>query len=223
VRSTVDVWIYLDESGTVDFNPSASNSPYFAFGSASTAGDHLDVFRGYLIARASRNGVENGFHAYNDSAGSKQALFDVMRESDLEFASTFMAKANADPDVVSRPKVWFYKHTLFLHLGAVIPKVSRPGDIVHVVAAHISMDAKRDAVIHAVEDVCSQVAWRRTVVAHIWKSPTSAGLQMADYALWATQRKIVQGKQCSWYDNVVRPKERFNNFPWGTSGGQLSR
>jgi hypothetical protein len=92
-----------------------------------------------------------------------------------------------------------------------------------VVATHISMDAEREAVIYAVAVVCSQVAWRRTVVAHIWKPPTSAGLQVADYALWATQRKIVQGKQCSWYDNVVHPNERFNNVPRGTSGGQLSR
>lgn len=208
-----EVWIYLDESGTADFDTQAS--PFFAFGSATITGDHAPLISAYLTARASRNEIENGFHAYNDSLGSKDALYGGMKGLEADYAATFMLKAGAYGYVKSRPKIWLYKYTLYLHLKAVIPKVSEAGDDVHVVAAHISMDAKRDAVRHAVEDVCEQMSNDRRVTPHIWKSPTSAGLQIADYALWAIQRQVVQGKHFHHYGAVVEPRQVFLHFPWG--------
>jgi hypothetical protein len=210
-----EVWIYLDESGTVDFEATASNSPYFAFGSATVKRDHSELMGAYVRARASRSEIENGFHAYNDSTGAKEALFSAMDGLRIRYAATFMAKANAFSRVRVRPKIWLYKYTLFRHLQTIIPAVSKPGDDVHVVAAHINMDAKREAVSYAVKDVCNQLAYDREVTPHIWKAPTSAGLQVADYALWATQRHVVQLKPSHHYTRVVEPRQKFLAFPWG--------
>jgi len=207
------VWIFLDESGTVDFDSQVS--PYFAFGSATLSDRHDDVYAAFMRARTTRTGLENGFHCYNDSRDTKAALFGEMKNLDIRYASTFMAKARAYSYVQKRPKIWLYKYTLFTHLQKLIPTVSAPGDDVRVIAAHISMGAKREAVIAAVDDVCQQFSRTRDVTPHIWKSPTSAGLQISDYALWATQRSLLSGRPCDEYDKIIKPREIFTQFPWG--------
>jgi hypothetical protein len=212
-----DVWIYLDESGTPDFDLGIGSSPYFAIGEAVMRDGHDQMLGDFLVACAGRDKLVNGFHAYDDSSATKAALFDVMGRSGARYAFTFMAKANAYADVRDRPKIWLYQYALYVHLKASIPVHSRIGDTVHVIAAHITMGAKQAAIEQAVSGVCGQLSSDRVVVPHMWRSPTSAGLQMADYALWATQRSIVQGRTCFQDDPVVRPRESFCHFPWGTA------
>lgn len=210
----MDVWIYLDESGTPDFDLGPASSRYFAIGGAVFHGGHGAVLEDFVAARSSRNALAGGFHAYADSTATKAVLFEVMERSSGSYAFTFLAKANAYPSIQRRPKIWLYQYALYVHLKAAIPTFSRPGDVVHVVAAHISMGAKQVAVEQAVDGVCRQFSGDRVVVPHIWKSPTSAGLQIADYALWAVQRSVVQGRPCHQYTKVVEPRQRFCSFPW---------
>lgn len=133
-----------------------------------------------------------------------------------------MAKSNAFPRVRERPKIWLYKYTLYVHLKAAVPRLSAPGDTVHVVAAHIDMGARQEAVWNALADVCAQFADKRDMRPHIWRSSSSAGLQMADYALWAIQRSVVQGKDCHHLEQVVLPRQEFRHFPWAADVSLLA-
>lgn len=206
-------WVYLDESGTPDWDPS-DTSPYFAFGSATFTPDRVLPFREYQQARAERREILNGFHAYNDSRNTRKEFFDLITDHPAQYEATFMTKGNAFDYVRTRPKIWMYKYTLYRHLQQVVPPLRARFDVVHVVAAHINMDAKQAAVRHALDDVCSQLGGSKDVRGHIWKSATSAGLQIADYALWAIQRHLLRG-DCVEYVQAVQPTLTNIHYPWG--------
>lgn len=94
-----EYWCFLDESGTPDYDP--DSKPYFAFGSAVFEGDHGDEYMKVLRARASRTGVQGGFHASHDSNDTKQCFFECIGGMDVKFNATFMAKQRAYPYLTS--------------------------------------------------------------------------------------------------------------------------
>lgn len=206
-------WVFLDESGTPDFD-STAQSPYFAFGSATFTQSRPIPFKPYHDVREQRRGILNGFHAYNDSRDTRTAFFNMMADNPAHYEATFMLKENAFGYVKQRPKIWMYKYTLFRHLQQVIASLRAQVDTINVVAAHINMDAKQDAVRHSIEDVCAQLGGPTNVAVHIWKAPSSAGLQIADYALWAIQRQLFKG-DCREFDMSVKPHLRNVHYPWG--------
>lgn len=63
-------------------------------------------------------------------------------------------------------------------------------------------------------DVCTQTAKGRQIVLCIWDAPTTWGIQVADYGLWAVQR-VLEGRPCKWYDDCVQPTLRTTFMPWG--------
>lgn len=113
-----EYWCFLDESGTPDYDP--DSKPYFAFGSAVFEGDHGDEYMKVLRARASRTGVQGGFHASHDSNDTKQCFFECIGGMDVKFNATFMAKQRAYPYVKARGNLWLYKWTLYTHTGALV-------------------------------------------------------------------------------------------------------
>lgn len=78
----------------------------------------------------------------------------------------------------------------YLHFREIARRVTRAGDILHVAVATGGTNAKKQA-FH-VDEVCARhaPAGCTVVVAH-WRSATSWGLQVADYALWAVQRDLL--------------------------------
>jgi hypothetical protein len=52
-------------------------------------------------------------------------------------------------------------------------------------------------------------AYRRTTSA-----PSSWGIQVADYGLWAAQR-IIEERECPWFQPYVKPHLRSFFTPWG--------
>lgn len=99
----------------------------------------------------------------------------------------------------------------------IAPRVTAPGDTLYVIAGSLQTHNKRDAIRHALEDVCQQIAHDRIIVPCIWDAQTSWGIQVADYALWATQR-VLEGRRCSWFEPCVEPWLKTMFTPWGRDG-----
>lgn len=93
----MDVWIYLDESGTPDFDLGPASSRYFAIGGAVFHGGHGAVLEDFVAARSSRNALAGGFHAYADSTATKAVLFEVMERSSGSYAFTFLRRRTPIP------------------------------------------------------------------------------------------------------------------------------
>lgn len=218
-----EIFIYLDETGVPDWSPTA-DSPYFGFGSAVIGEGHAAALHSITQLRASLDpkhaNVKEGFHANNDRGQTRALVYERIANMDVSFHSTFFAKGNAYPYVQKRSKLWFYKYALFTHLRALIPTVTSPRDEVYVIAAHLELAAKRQAVWAALEDVCAQVSGTRTVQPHIWLSASSPGLQIADYGLWARQRLLLKGALAEHIREPMRAKFKpwaapVTEFPWG--------
>ena len=141
-----EYWCFLDESGTPDYDP--DSKPYFAFGSAVFEGDHGDEYMKVLRARASRTGVQSGFHASHDSNDTKQCFFECIDGMDVKFNATFMAKQRAYPYVKARGNLWLYKWTLYTHTGALVRQLwdGKSRIVVHLVVAKINLSKREKAV-----------------------------------------------------------------------------
>lgn len=214
-----EYWCFLDESGTPDYDP--DSKPYFAFGSAVFEGDHGDEYMKVLRARASRTGVQGGFHASHDSNDTKQCFFECIGGMDVKFNATFMAKQRAYPYVKAKGNLWLYKWTLYTHTGALVRQLwdGKSRIVVHLVVAKINLSKRERAVKDAVCDVCAQFDREQVhVVPHIWDSNSSAGLQVVDYGLWAIQRHVLSGGiKSGHYNRFVQPKMADDVwYPWGT-------
>lgn len=168
---------------TPDYDP--DSKPYFAFGSAVFEGDHGDEYMKVLRARASRTGVQSGFHASHDSNDTKQCFFECIDGMDVKFNATFMAKQRAYPYVKARGNLWLYKWTLYTHTGALVRQLwdGKSRIVVHLVVAKINLSKREKAVKDAVRDVCAHFDREQVhVVPHIWDSElqrgTAGGLTM---------------------------------------------
>lgn len=212
-----EFWCYLDETGTPDYDP--DSTPYFGFGSAVFEGAHGNALMDTLRVRACRTGVQSGFHASHDSTDTKTAFFECITDMDVRFYATFMAKRHAYPYVRARGNLWLYKYTLICHAAELIENIwDGEGDIVvHLIVAKINLSRREREVREAVEDVRRQLNRKHiTVLAHIWDSNSSAGLQVADYGLWALQRAVTADKP-GHYNRYIKEKMGADVwYPWRT-------
>ncbi len=213
-----DHYLYLDETGTLDFE-SRPGEAYFGVGTAHFEGDHRDaIWAGHQL----RVGLEakgirlpRGLHAKNDSHPTRTAVYAELASQPVRFDATMLKKAAADPRVREAGKVRLYKMAVWLHLKYVIGEIARDGDRVFVVAGHLQTTSHREAIRHAVDDVCDQLTYSCPVVPCIWEAASSWGIQAADYALWRIQR-VVEGKSVPAYTDVIEPNIRSIFRPWGS-------
>jgi hypothetical protein len=212
-----DLYMYADETGDLDMTGSAGASRYFGFGTAVFSDGHgHQLWEGLqlrcaLEARGVR--LPRGFHAKNDSHATRTEVFDLIRRQGPRFDTTFLLKANAYDRIKRQGPVSLYKMAWFLHFKEVSRQVSRSGDRLYVIIGMLQTNNKRDAIRHALEDVCAQVG-DREIVPCIWDAPSSWGIQVADYGLWAVQRRL-EGRPCSWFDTCVSPTLESTFTPWG--------
>lgn len=203
-----DVYMYVDETGNLDLTGGNGASPFFGIGTAVFFGEHgkalwegLDLR--FQMERAGHN-LAKGFHAILDNKHTRDEVFELIRQQEPRFDSTFLDKAKAYPRVIERGEVYFYKLAWYQHFKYVGPRITRVGDRLHVIAATLGTAARRTAVRSALQDVVNQVMTGRDVTLCVWDSVTSWGLQVADYGLWAIQRDLIKGNVW-WYDNCVKP------------------
>src|SRR5699024_10559986 len=217
-----EYFVYLDETGTLDFGPpkSSTESPYFGFGSVIYPGEHGDaiwdghVLRAALESRGVR--IPSQFHAQDDSWDTRGDGFSLIAGQAPRFDTTLLLKQRAYASVVAAGKPRLYKLALYLHLKFLCQRVFTPEDDLYVVVATIGTKAMKSAAAAAVEDVAAQMP--QHVVACFWDASSTWGLQVADYLLWARQR-VLSGRQMAVYDSHVAPLVKSTFFPWGESEG----
>lgn len=213
-----DVYVYADETGNLDYDTAgkAGASKYFGFGTATFRGPHGEALMEGLALRAdlTRRGLnlQNGFHAQFDSHSTRDDVFAAIAKQGPRFDATLLYKPNAYERVRAEGEMRLYKMAWFLHLKHVAKHIAQPGDRVIVVAGSFGTKARADQARAALADVCEQMHQEITLC--VWDSGTSWGLQVADYGLWAVQRKLTKGS-CAWYDDQIKPTLVTEFFPWG--------
>ena len=104
----------------------------------------------------------------------------------------------------------------YLHFKEIATRVSGPDDTLYVIAGTFGTRKRQAEAEAALRDVCNQVD--RQIKLCVWEASSSWGLQVADYALWATHRNLV-GRSCHWYDRDIAPVLETTFLPWGREAG----
>lgn len=213
-----EIYMYADETGDLDMTESPGASTYFGFGTAVFSREHgAELWEGLrLRCHLEKRGVRlpKGLHAKNDSPATRAEVFDLIRKQAPRIDTTFLLKGRAYDSIKSAGPARLYKMAWYLHFKEIARRVANPGDTLYVIIGSLQTHNKRDAIRHALEDVCAQVARGRTIVPCIWDAQTSWGIQVADYALWAVQR-VLEGRRCTWYGPCVEPSLKTTFLPWG--------
>lgn len=219
------IYLYADETGNLDYNALASptESGFFGFGTAMFLDDHGDaLWRGHALRTGlAARGVQlaGGFHAKNDSVATRSEVFAVIRELQPRIDTTFLYKANAYEYVRERGQMYLYKLAWFLHIKEVVLRVSSRHDQLVIVAGSFGTNQRATQAREAIRDVCNQIDRRITLC--VWDSPTSWGLQIADYALWGVHRNLV-GKGGAWFRESIAPSLATTFTPWGAAPEKVS-
>ena len=215
-----NIYMYADETGDLDMTGSQGASTYFGFGTAVFRGDHGDELWQGLTLRAAleRKGLRlpKGLHAKNDSHDTRDEVFNLIAKQAPRFDSTFLWKANAYDRVKAQGQLRLYKMAWYLHFKEIVRRVSKPGDTIYVIAATLTTNKKAGNARDALADVCAQMSINRDIVLCNWDAASSWGVQVADYGLWAAQRKL-EGRACPWWPTVVQPNMATFFTPWGTA------
>ena len=215
-----DVYLYADETGNLDFDGASKQggSAYFGFGTAMFQEDHGEYLWRGLRLRASleRDSVNlpKGFHAVHDSNRTRAQMFEELAAQAPRIDATLLLKANAYDYVRRAGEMRLYKMAWYLHFKEIAIQVSKPGDTLYVVVSSLSTKARQTQASLALQDVCAQI--ERQVVLCIWDAGTSWGLQVADYALWAIQRRA-DGGSGTWWEDYVKASTVTTFFPWGAT------
>lgn len=219
---TKRIYLYADETGNLDYqgspNPQGGGaSTYFGFGTATfTTENHGDDLLGGLHLRAQMANKDvkltKGFHACDDSNKTRSEMFTEIQKQAPRFDTTFLYKANAYPTIKNAGPMRLYKMAWFLHLKEIAVRVAEPDDELFVIVAEFGTKRVRKTAYEAVKDVCEQI--NRDITLCVWTAPSSWGLQVADYGLWAVQRHL-EGKKCSWFNPCIKPNLASLFTPWG--------
>lgn len=216
------MYLYADETGNPDYaehtgSGATGATSYFGFGTAVFYGDHGRALMSGLELRVkmAQQGFElpKGFHAKNDSPRTRMQVFDAIRALAPRFDTTFLYKKNAYSAVRSRGEMYLYRLAWYLHFKEIPLQVAEPEDNLYVIAGSFGTNRRLSEAKQALSEVCGQVD--RNITLCVWDSPSSWGLQIADYALWATQKHL-EGRQCSWFRSHVAPTLHSAFTPWGT-------
>jgi len=213
-----EFYMYADETGDLDMTGSPGSSAYFGFGTAVFEGDHgralWDGLQLRCTLEAKGIALPRGLHAKNDSHSTRDEVFALIRTQAPRFDTTFLAKSKAYSYVKAAGQLRLYKLAWYLHFKEIAPRVAARGDTLYVIAATLTTNKKTGNARVALTDVCDQFALGRNIVLCNWDAPSSWGVQVADYGLWATQR-VLEGRSCPWYEPSVKPTLETRFLPWG--------
>ncbi len=212
------IYMYADETGTLDYGPSSGSSRYFGIGTVTWVGDHGGHLWQATQLRFQHAAVglacPAGYHAKNDSHKTRAQVYELIGRQAPRIDTTFLAKVRAYSSVRMRGEAYLYRLAWYLHFKEIARQVAGPGDSLYVTVASLGTKARKRAFQDAIDQVCNDHApWGCTVVVAHWDSASSWGLQVADYALWAVQRKLERGDPS--YLDAIRPNLRSRFLPWG--------
>lgn len=217
-----DIYIYADETGNLDYAAEGKQgaTAYFGFGTAIFNGHHgEELWRGLMLRSKVERGdgtshvsMRRGFHALDDSNRTRSEMFTELKQQSPRIDATLLLKKNAYPYVVRRGEMYLYKLAWLMHFQSLAPLVSEPGDHLYVIAATLGTKKRQSQAREALQDVCQQM--NRDFTLCTWDASTAWGLQVADYALWAIQRRQ-EAKTGTWWEEYVQAHTFNVNFPWG--------
>lgn len=209
--------MYADETGNLDYQQHAGASRYFGIATA-VIRDHATALNEALSLRVELHAAgmplnKGYFHATDDSHPTRKQVFALIGDQGWQFDATMLNKANAYDHVRKEGEVRLYKMAWHLHFKYVAPAVAKPGDRLFVIAATLGTNARKRAFEAALYDVCRvQGPYGRSVQVCHWPASTSWGLQVADYAAWAVQRKLEKDEDR--YLSMIKHKLKSCFTPW---------
>lgn len=209
--------VYADESGNLDFKRQKGASRYFSLVTltcgqdGALAGELRELRRELALEGID---IHDGFHANVDPPDIRDRVFNVLERHSMRLDATLLDKPKAEPQV-RRSEEWFYRFAWYFHMKHVGPRLVKPGELLHVVAATVGTRRKRQGFAGAVKAVMNQVMPGVGVAAD-WSAKTDYCLQAADYCAWAIFRKWEHG-DASWYQRI-RPaiQTEFDLFATGS-------
>nr|WP_211212989.1 DUF3800 domain-containing protein [Actinopolyspora mortivallis] len=198
-----DVYMYADETGNLDYEQHPGASRFFGIATA-VIREHGKVLNESLELRTElqARGVplkRGAFHACDDSHPTRKEVFSLIAGQGWRFDATMLDKTNAYEYVRRDGDVRLYKLAWFQHFKFVAPRVADKGDRLFVIAATLGTNARKKAFEAALHDVCkAQGPHGRDVHLCHWPAQSSWGLQVADYAAWAVQRRLEKNETRYW-------------------------
>lgn len=212
------VYIFLDESGNLDFSPSGTR--YFVLTSVSVGRpfpwfDSLDAYKYDCL----EYGLENEyFHCANDNKHVRGRVFEIIANhlDAVYIDSLIVEKRKTGPALMADRR--FYAEMLGYLLKYVLPREPNAGaDEVVIVTDRIPVSKKRAAIEKGVKRTLASMLppGRKYRILH-HDSRSHYGLQIADYCCWAVYRKYATGQTA--YFDLIRPSVRseFDIFRTGT-------
>ncbi|QUH05710.1 DUF3800 domain-containing protein [Saccharopolyspora erythraea] len=187
--------MYADETGNLDYQQHEGASRFFGIATAVTR-HHGQALNEALMLRTELHArgvpLKKGFfHATDDSHPTRKEVFSLIAGQGWRLDATMLYKRNAYDHVRQAGEVYLYKMAWYQHFKNSALRVADPCDRLFVVAATLGTNARKKAFESALHDVCQvQGPCGRDVHLCHWPAPTSWGLQVADYAAWAVQRKM---------------------------------
>lgn len=208
-------YIFLDEAGDLDFT--INSSKYFVISTA-TVKDYTACHALMHLARTitwEGYGSIVGFHAKDDPTPRRKRVFDVISQHQIRFDFTLFEKRKTIPSLHDRTA--FYKHACYRHLRHIMPIVTADVEEVMITTADLTLGKQKKAAFDAISDVVRQTCQSPTVRVRCVPAIADAGLQIADYGAWATQRKWESGDN-KWRSVIADLiATEFDYYMWGNT------
>lgn len=196
------VHVFADESGNFDFSTHKGASKYLILTTVTTTS--CDIATEVLDLRRSLafEGIDlvQAFHATEDKQAVRDRVYPILARYPIRIDTTLIHKERVY--VHLRDEFRLYKTLWYYHLRHMVPRISKPGDSLLVVASSLGTRKQQAARRDDLEDVVTQVAPGRAGKAQMWPAAIEPCLQVADYACWAIQRKWETGDDRSY--NLIK-------------------
>ena len=197
------LYVFLDESGNLDFSPSGTR--YFVLTCVTVARPFpWEGLLNGLKYDCLEYGLEiQRFHCAEDNNRVRSRVFDIINGStgDIRIDSLIVEKRKTGPALTVESR--FYPAMLGYLLKYVLSGVSNgQSPEVVVITDTIPVKKKRQAIEKAVKGTLSKMLPSRQgyrIMHH--DSRSHDGLQIADYCCWATYRKY-EMRDNAWYDHI---------------------
>ena len=187
-------YLFIDESGNLDFSGKATASGHFILTSVTSSTYEPSIallrHRHDLVIDGDYDG--HCFHATEDKQQIRDGVFSLIRDFDIEIDSTIFEKRKAFDRLKEASR--FYNLAWHMHLKHVIPRVAEPDDDLIIFAATITVREKRQTFEQTLKGTVEALGNRRGKTKVVfWPAQCDHGIQIADYCAWAIQRKWERG------------------------------
>ena len=213
------VYVFLDESGNLDFSPSGTR--FFVLTSVSMrrpfhVNSALDEYKYDCI----EYGLEQQyFHCAEDNSHVRSRVFRIIGShlENMEIHSLIVEKSKTNP--VLRVETRFYPQMLGHLLQYVLnSRFHQNADDVVVITDTLPLKKRRRAIERAVKGSLSSMLPNRVKyrIAH-HDSRSHHGLQVADYCCWAVYRKWEKDEKTHYSSVKSSLRSEFDIFSTGTT------